>query len=81
MPLRTTYLKLNKTNDGNPNSTRENVKNSLDPQGIGGVDCVIAVQEVSQVVLIRFNLAQRKSSVSWITPGNCAGYWKDPGAL
>ena len=49
---------------------------SLNP-GIGGIDCVIAVEGVSQVVFIRLNLAQRKLSVSWITPGNCAGYWKD----
>ena len=53
---------------------------SLNP-GIGGVDCVIAVEGVSQVVSTRLNLAQGESSVSWITPGKCAGYWKDqPGS-
>jgi hypothetical protein len=49
---------------------------SLNP-GICGIDCDIAVGGVSQVVLTRLNLAQRELSVSWITPGNCAGYWKD----
>ena len=49
---------------------------SLKP-GIGGIDCVIAVEGVSQVVLTRLNLAQGELSVSWIIPGNCAGNWKD----
>ena len=44
---------------------------SLNP-GIGGIGCDIAPQEFT-----RLNLAQRESSVSWITPGNCVGYWKD----
>ena len=49
---------------------------SMNP-GISGIDCDLAVEEVSQFVLTRLNLAQGESSVNSITHGNCAGYWKD----
>ena len=47
---------------------------SLNP-GIIGIDSVIAVEGVHKVQPCSYSC--RELSVSWITPGNCAGYWRD----
>jgi hypothetical protein len=44
---------------------------SLNP-GIGGIGCLIAAGGVHKI-----KPCSMEFTVSWITPGNCAGYWKD----
>ena len=49
---------------------------SLNP-AIGGIGCVIAAGGVSQGCVNKVKPFSMELTVIWITPGNCASYWKD----